>query len=389
MINTNFFVAAGLFAVSNAHMLLSEPKPFAPANAQHAKDPLSAGQFPCQHSMGQAFTTTSTNDYALGSKQTLKWIGTAVHGGGSCQISISYDTNPTPDSVWKVIHSIEGGCPARGQAGNLPDVGDVPAPDTYDYKIPENIPAGKATISVSWLNRIGNREFYMYCGAVELTGAGGDKANYDALPDIYVANVPGVNTCKTPEMTTDWIFPNPGLSLENNIEKYAWKGHKLDGGCGKHSGAAGSGSGSGSGSGPGSSYPSASAPASKPSASAPAYKPSASVPIPGGAFLTKQPDAAPAPTQAPSAVPVAPAPSSPAAPAPGSGSGSGSGSSGALSGKCTDGQWNCVGGSSFQQCGSGVWSPVMQMAPGTKCTAGQSSELKMAAAKRVVRIFRA
>ncbi|KAK8111888.1 uncharacterized protein PG998_008345 [Apiospora kogelbergensis] len=373
MINANFFVAAGLFAVSNAHMLLSEPKPFVAANAGHAKDPLSAGQFPCQHSMGQAFTTTSTNDYALGSKQTLKWIGTAVHGGGSCQISISYDTSPTPDSVWKVIHSIEGGCPARGQAANLPDVGDVPAPDTYDYKIPENIPAGKATISVSWLNRIGNREFYMYCGAVELTGTGGDKANYDALPDIYVANVPGVNTCKTPEVTNDWKFPNPGLSVENNIDKYAWKGTPLPTGCGKHSGAAGSGSGSG----PGSSYPSASAPASKPSAS-----PS----IPGGAFLTKQPDAKP--TQAPSAAPVAPAPSSaPAAPAPGSGSGSGS--AGAQTGKCTEGQWNCVGGTSFQQCGSGVWSPVMQMAPGTKCTAGQSSELKMAAGKRVVKVFRA
>ncbi|KAK6833919.1 hypothetical protein PG987_008613 [Apiospora arundinis] len=376
MINTNIFVAAGLFAISNAHMLLAEPKPF----AGEQKSPLSAGQAP----PGGTFSAgANTNNFELGSKQTLKWIGTAVHGGGSCQISISYDTNPTPSSVWKVIHSIEGGCPARGQKGNLPDVGDVPAPDTYDYKIPENIPAGKATISVSWLNRIGNREFYMYCGAVELTGKGGDKSNYEALPDIYVANVPGVNTCETPVMEVDWLFPNPGLSVESNVGPFDSK--KLASGCGKFSGAAGTGSGSGSG--PGSSYPSASAPASKPSASAPASKPSASVPIPGGAFLTKQPDAAPAPTKAPSAAPVAPAPSSPAAPAPGSGSGSGS--SGALSGKCTDGQWNCVGGSSFQQCGSGVWSPVMQMAPGTKCTVGQSSELKMAAAKRVVRVFRA
>lgn len=378
MVNTSFFAAAGLFAVSNAHMILSQPKPF--SNPAVQKSPLSVSTFPCQGTPGGTFAAgANMNNFELGSKQTLKWIGTAVHGGGSCQVSISYDTNPTPDSVWKVIHSIEGGCPARNQAGNLPDVGDVPAPDTYDYKIPDNIPAGKATISVSWLNRIGNREFYMYCGAVELTGKGGDKANYEALPDIFVANIPEINKCVTPKDpqndSKDWKFPNPGLSVENNIGQFGE--YPLVGGCGKYSGAAGSGSGSGSG--PGSSYPSASAPASKPSAS-----PS----VPGGAFLTKQPDTKP--TQAPSAAPVAPAPSSaPVAPAPGSGSGSGSGSAGAQTGKCTEGQWNCVGGSSFQQCGSGVWSPVMQMAPGTKCTAGQSSELKMAAAKRVVRVFRA
>lgn len=380
MVNTKVALAASLAAISNAHMLISSPKPFAsPAIAQ---SPLTSSNFPCQRKLGEAFTAGgNVNNFELGSKQTLKWIGTAVHGGGSCQISISYDTNPTPDSVWKVIHSIEGGCPARKTPGNRePASASAPDPDTYEYTIPENIPTGKATISVSWLNRIGNREFYMYCGAVELTGKGGDKASYESLPDIYVANLPEINSCKTPEDKTngekDWKFPNAGKSVEDNTGKFGV--FPLASGCGKFSGAAGSGSGNGSGPGSGSGsssgYPSASAPASKPTGSAP-----------GGVFLTKQPNAAP--TQAPTSAPVAPAPSSapsaPAAPAPGSGS------SGALSGKCADGQWNCVGGSSFQQCGSGTWSPVMQMAPGTKCTAGQSSELKMAAAKRVVRAFRA
>ncbi|KAK8035397.1 endoglucanase [Apiospora rasikravindrae] len=383
MINTKTIVAAGLVAFSNAHMLISSPQAFAsPAIAQ---SPLTPDNFPCQRKLGEAFAAGGNmNQFELGSKQTLKWIGTAVHGGGSCQISISYDTNPTPQSVWKVIHSIEGGCPARNTVGNRePASASAPNPDTYDYTIPDNIPTGKATISVSWLNRRGNREFYMYCGAVELTGKGGDKANYESLPDIYVANLPGINTCTTPDDAVngemDWKFPNPGASVENNLGKFGT--FPLASGCGKFSGAAGSGSGSapGSGSGSGPSYPSA--PASKPAPSAP-----------GGVFLTKQPDAAP--TQAPTSAPVAPAPSSaPAAPAPGAGSGSGSGSgpgsSGALTGKCTEGQWNCVGGSSFQQCGSGTWSPVMAMAPGTKCTAGQSTELKVAAAKRVVRVFRA
>ena len=388
MVNMKVSVAAGLVAISNAHMLISNPKPF--TTPQLKQNPLSAGQFPCQGTPGGTFSAGSNmNNFELGSKQTLQWIGTAVHGGGSCQISISYDTNPTPESVWKVIHSIEGGCPARNLNNNrFPADAAAIDPDTYDYKIPDNIPAGKATISVSWLNRIGNREFYMYCGAVELTGKGGDKANYEALPDIYVANVPDVNSCETPKVENDWVFPNPGPSVESNIGKYGFGHTELKGGCGKFSGAAGTGSGSApgsgsgnGGSGSGSGSGSSSAPASKPTGSAP-----------GGVFLTKQPEAAP--TQAPTSAPADPAPSSapsapaaPAAPAPGSGSGSGS--SGALSGKCADGQWNCVGGSSFQQCGSGTWSPVMQMAPGTKCTAGQSTDLKVAAAKRVVRVFRA
>lgn len=56
----------------------------------------------------------------LGSTQQLAFIGSAVHGGGSCQVSITYDQNPTASSTFKVIHSIEGGCPAKNETGNFP-----------------------------------------------------------------------------------------------------------------------------------------------------------------------------------------------------------------------------------------------------------------------------
>lgn len=38
----------------------------------------------------------------------------------------------------------------------------------------------------------------------------------------------------------------------------------------------------------------------------------------------------------------------------------------------TEGMWNCVDGSSFQQCASGTWSVVQSLAAGMQCTEGQS-----------------
>ncbi|KAL1836695.1 hypothetical protein VTJ49DRAFT_4754 [Mycothermus thermophilus] len=55
---------------------------------------------------------------------------------------------------------------------------------------------------------------------------------------------------------------------------------------------------------------------------------------------------------------------------------------------CTqEGLWNCVGGYSFQRCASGQWSAIMQLAPGTKCNAGETTAFSIEAAK-VKRRFR-
>ena len=58
--------------------------------------------------------------------------------------------------------------------------------------------------------------------------------------------------------------------------------------------------------------------------------------------------------------------------------------SGALSGECdTEGIFNCIDGASFQQCASGgQWSLATPMAAGSTCTPGQSEDLGVANAQK-------
>ncbi|RYP25894.1 hypothetical protein DL768_011658 [Monosporascus sp. mg162] len=371
MYPTKTLAAAGLLAVANAHMLMKNPVPF-PSQDLAGNGPLAAdgSNFPCKYTGPDTYANGEANVYPQGSKQKLQTIGQAVHGGGSCQISITYDTAPTKDSVWKVIHSIEGGCPARNAAGNAGDNAYAVAPDEYEFTVPDNIPTGKGVIAWTWINRIGNREYYMNCGAVEITGNGGDQAAYDALPDMTVLNIMG-NQFSDPN--ADVRFANPGGSIENNLG--AWE-------VWPKAGAPGAGAGAG-------------APDSPPAASSTAAAaPSAT--LPGGVFITVQPSATA--TAAPTSAPVVEAPttvaSSPvAAPTNGAGNGAGNGgAAGALTGACpTEGTFNCIGGTSFQQCASGVWSVATPMAPGTQCTPGQSTSMSVLGAgkKRSARCFRA
>lgn len=200
---SSFQILAILAATASAHIVITKPEPFggminSPIGADNA--------FPCQGK-----TSGTSTSMALGSTQDLAFKGSTVHAGGSCQISLTYDEAPSASSSWKVITSYEGGCPARGQTGNLtPESPDLPVPDQYTFDIPADIPAGNATLAWTWMNKSGGvREFYMNCAAVELTGTGGDEAAFSARPDMAVANVPEVNSCTTTE-GSDVTFENPG-----------------------------------------------------------------------------------------------------------------------------------------------------------------------------------
>lgn len=199
--------AAFLPALVSAHVAMVEPSTVFQAVGTNSSplDPDGAN-YPC------FVTTGSVGDlpeYAPGSQQTIGLMGSAIHGGGSCQVSVTYDNPPTKDSVFRVIKSYEGACPSGSTSGNLAANPELGLPG-LDYTLPSHMPSGPAVVAWTWFNKIGNREMYMRCAPIKIGGSNVDKTKYNALPEIFKANIG--NGCSTSEMY-DVKFPNPGADL--------------------------------------------------------------------------------------------------------------------------------------------------------------------------------
>lgn len=375
-------------AVANAHMIMSNPVPY--SSPQVISSPLNAdgSNFPCQLSAGESLVSGSaSNSFALGSEQKLAFIGSAVHGGGSCQVSITYDKNPSSSSTWKVIQSIVGGCPAQDQAGNMGDNAAAVDPYTYNFTVPDNIPTGDVTLAWTWFNKIGNREMYMNCAPVTLTGTSGSSSNFDSLPDMFVANID--NGCTTTD-SADLIFPDPGaavVSLNGATTAFA----SAVGSCQVATAAATQATSAAATAA--TSTAAAAATSAAATTGGAAYSGGVFITVSTGAAATSSPAAATtaaaattsaaavAPTTAVAATTAAVTTAAAATTAASTGSTS-SGTTGTLETAGTacspDGLWNCLG-SSYQQCASGLWSVEMQMAAGTSCTGGQSATINVVA----------
>ncbi|PWW71881.1 Lytic polysaccharide monooxygenase, partial [Tuber magnatum] len=113
--------------------------------------------------------------------------GTAVHGGGSCQASISEDGGKT----FRVIRSYVGGCPAVGKS--------------FEFVVPKEAKSGDALFAWTWFNNVGNREMYMNCAAVTISDGGSKGLSH--LPEIFQANLG--SGCETVP-GKDLLFPAPG-----------------------------------------------------------------------------------------------------------------------------------------------------------------------------------
>ncbi|KAJ8071444.1 hypothetical protein OCU04_001764 [Sclerotinia nivalis] len=384
-------VAFALATVSNAHMIMTSPVPYGVDTLNSSPLAADGSDFPCKQRSG-VYEVTTQNSMDLGGSYDLAFKGSAVHGGGSCQVSITYDENPTKDSTFKVIHSIIGGCPMRNIAGNNGDNANTIDPDTYNFTIPTTLPSGKATLAWTWFNKIGNREMYMNCAPVTLSGGSSkrhelierDQAAYNALPNMFVANIG--DGCGTAD-SLDVVFPNPGDSVEFDGGATSTATAAPTGNCAAATGSATSPKATGG-------VTTAVSVGTTPASTATS--------LPGGVFVTistASASAAPSATSATSAtsaagvvpavattavsVPTVPT-SAPAATGTGSSSSSSSSTSstsstGALTGACTtNGMFNCISGTSFQQCASGSWSVAQEMAAGTTCSAGQTMDLKIA-----------
>ena len=200
---------------ATAHLNMVSPRPFrreSPDNSPLAAD---GSDFPCKLRPNGFETPLKSASIRIGEPHTVKLQGTATHGGGSCQISLTTDQTPSKDSEWVVIKSFEGGCPANVD-GNLQ--GGSMANDLFslDFVIPDSVDPGNYTLAWTWFNRIGNREMYMECAPIIVTndlakwGASGRKA-LSMLPPMFVANI---NGCLTKE-NVDVRFPQPGAYVES------------------------------------------------------------------------------------------------------------------------------------------------------------------------------
>ncbi|KAF2190816.1 lytic polysaccharide monooxygenase, partial [Zopfia rhizophila CBS 207.26] len=205
------------FQSTLSHMQMEEPSPLRDPHGNRDNEPKDFNILTPLRSDGSDFTCkgyqwntplTPVATYQAGETYEMTLKGGATHGGGSCQISLSCDNG----LHFKVLKSIIGGCPTQ---------------KTYDFTIPRTVRSTRCLLGWSWFNRVGNREMYMNCAVVDIVGIGEHKGKEAAelvdrssaaqaaqaalqiLPDMYVANLQGINDCRTKE-TTEPVFPDPG-----------------------------------------------------------------------------------------------------------------------------------------------------------------------------------
>ena len=359
--------ALAFFSTVNAHMIMKSPVPYGKDTLNSSPLDDTGDDFPCKQRTG-VYDITQMNNIPVGVPQELTFTGSAVHGGGSCQVSVTLDQKPTKNSQWKVIHSIIGGCPSN-VTGNLVANADGDGAAVFQFTMPKGMPNGQYTLGWTWFNKVGNREMYMNCAPITVTGGGNDNSVMEKLPDMFVANIP-FETCNVPE-NFNYQFPNPGDSVETR--EAADIGTSLSGNCasmtkmGAGAGTLGSAGGAVATGGVASS-----------GASAPAATSAISTPVatsnPGGVFAPGASSAAAAPTSFTTLVvtntAAAPAaPSSVAAPIGGTGVGTAPAASSTCVPCSNNGAVVCIGTTQFGICDYGCAMP-QDLAAGTTCSNG-------------------
>ncbi|GAB0133844.1 hypothetical protein EsDP_00002238 [Epichloe bromicola] len=205
--------AAGFAA---AHMEMKDPPPLRSKFNKFTTNidydmtaPLapSGANFPCRGHLSVLGSPQAkpVADWVPGQIQTLTIVGGANHGGGSGQVALSRDNGKS----WTAFHAWIGNFPASGES-------------KYQFMLPNDTPAGEAIFAWTWFNKVGNREMYMNCAVVNVTGGGkkkrGSTQSFQSRPDMFVANVG--NGCGTTE-GTDLMFPNPGPDVDMESKKTA------------------------------------------------------------------------------------------------------------------------------------------------------------------------
>ncbi|PWW75408.1 Lytic polysaccharide monooxygenase [Tuber magnatum] len=327
--------------------------------------------FPCHGVAPEAPVAT----YLPGTSHPLKLRGSAVHGGGSGQMAITYDPNPTKNTVFRVMTSYMGDHPIKA-AGNLGPADRDPTGlkseldlwklNPLSFTVPKGLPKGKAVVAWTWFNRIGNREMYMKCATVIIGGEETSMSNFEALPGMFKANIGG--GCTIPEQTTAIDFKNPGPEVFGKGITPIPCGEPSSQG----SGAGGSGAGGAGNSGPGAKTSAAdSIPPTKTGSSAPS--PSAKDEAGDDGVSTTYVTVQPSPTTLSDAPPQTSLPNAPTTLIASTFRFSPPQKTGTVSADActTEGEVTCGENRTWYMCGSGRKQLMGSLAQGTTCTAGK------------------
>lgn len=122
--------------------------------------------FPCRGYKAGPVSDT----YSAGDSISVQLDGGASHNGGHCQWSLSYN-----DVDFAVIKTVMGTC--------MVDT------NNYQVQIPKDAPEGKVTLAWSWINRSGNREYYMNCADIYIKGS---PNGHVVGSKMLVADLPGL-----------------------------------------------------------------------------------------------------------------------------------------------------------------------------------------------------
>ncbi|KAJ2750841.1 hypothetical protein GGI19_004867 [Coemansia pectinata] len=148
----------------------------------------------CKHTIP---TMTPSAVWTPGQTIKVQFQGLASHSGGHGEFSISYDNATTFVVVHQELKYMFVDGPSH--------LSNKPTRMEYSITLPESLPgANHAVFAWTWVNASGNREFYMNCADVKISGKPGSftgrrmtVANYGpdtpVIPEFYGDYNTGIN----------------------------------------------------------------------------------------------------------------------------------------------------------------------------------------------------
>lgn len=125
-------------------------------------------KFPCKgFPVGPSTVTLQSN------KINIEIAGTAPHEGGHCQFGISYDNNN-----FIVLKQVIGSCLKNNERN-------------YIIDLPLTLPNDNFIIFWTWINAIGNREYYMDCADIRININTPNPSYVIEGKELVIVNIPG------------------------------------------------------------------------------------------------------------------------------------------------------------------------------------------------------